>query len=152
MKKILILAAAIVACVAANAASFRWSGVNVYGAGGTSKYTGTATLYAVIGGSATEVSTAAVNAGAITATTFSNDSLVGGNVYDFYFVITDGGKSFSSAHVSATAQATSTSTIAFANQGPATQNASNWQVVPEPTSGLMLLLGVAGLALKRKRE
>ena len=27
----------------------------------------------------------------------------------------------------------------------------DWQSVPEPTSGLLLLLGVAGLALKRKR-
>ena len=33
------------------------------------------------------------------------------------------------------------------------QNASNWTTVaaPEPTSGLLLLLGMAGLALKRKR-
>ena len=31
------------------------------------------------------------------------------------------------------------------------QVAGNWQAVPEPTSGLLLLLGVAGLALKRKR-
>ena len=29
--------------------------------------------------------------------------------------------------------------------------ASSWSTVPEPTSGLLLLLGVAGLALKRKR-
>ena len=28
---------------------------------------------------------------------------------------------------------------------------TTWQSVPEPTSGLLLLLGVAGLALKRKR-
>ena len=28
---------------------------------------------------------------------------------------------------------------------------TGWQSVPEPTSGLLLLLGVAGLALKRKR-
>ena len=28
---------------------------------------------------------------------------------------------------------------------------ADWQSVPEPTSGLLLLLGVAGLALKRKR-
>ena len=31
------------------------------------------------------------------------------------------------------------------------QTAANWQTIPEPTSGLLLLLGVAGLALKRKR-
>ena len=34
--------------------------------------------------------------------------------------------------------------------GMGTQQA-NWTAVPEPTSGLMLLLGMAGLALKRKR-
>ena len=38
----------------------------------------------------------------------------------------------------------------------ASQTASNWTAiggssVPEPTSGLLLLLGMAGLALKRKR-
>lgn len=37
-----------------------------------------------------------------------------------------------------------------------TQDINNWssvaaQSVPEPTSGLLLLLGMAGLALKRKR-
>lgn len=29
--------------------------------------------------------------------------------------------------------------------------ANDWQVVPEPTSGLLLLIGVAGLALRRRR-
>jgi hypothetical protein len=32
-----------------------------------------------------------------------------------------------------------------------TVNSGTWADVPEPTSGLLLLLGVAGLALKRKR-
>ena len=30
-------------------------------------------------------------------------------------------------------------------------NPSDWQSVPEPTSGLLLLIGVAGLALRRRR-
>ena len=32
-----------------------------------------------------------------------------------------------------------------------TRSAGNWYAIPEPTSGLLLLLGVAGLALKRRR-
>lgn len=30
-------------------------------------------------------------------------------------------------------------------------NTTSWQSVPEPTSGLLILIGMAGLALKRKR-
>ena len=33
----------------------------------------------------------------------------------------------------------------------ATYSGAGWYAVPEPTSGLLLLIGVAGLALKRKR-
>jgi len=35
--------------------------------------------------------------------------------------------------------------------GGSTGTATAWTAVPEPTSGLLMLLGVAGLALKRKR-
>ena len=31
------------------------------------------------------------------------------------------------------------------------QSAATWQSIPEPTSGLLLLIGVAGLALRRRR-
>ncbi|MGN0545207.1 MAG: PEP-CTERM sorting domain-containing protein [Acutalibacteraceae bacterium] len=34
---------------------------------------------------------------------------------------------------------------------PPPQDASNWAAVPEPTSGLLMLLGIAGLALCRRR-
>ena len=154
MKKILILAAAIVAGVAANAASFKWSAANIYGANG-SKYTGEVTLMAYANGStASDAIVAATftptTAGSVSYT-FSSDDLVGGTTYNFYMVISDGGKQFTSAVKTVAAQATSTQNIPFGNMQSATQNASNWQVVPEPTSGLMLLLGVAGLALKRKR-
>ena len=52
------------------------------------------------------------------------------------------------------AAATSTTSVAFGTMASATQNAANWTTaaVPEPTSGLLLLLGVAGLALRRKQK
>lgn len=40
--------------------------------------------------------------------------------------------------------------LAFGSQATATQAAGAWTAVPEPTSGLLMLLGIAGLALKRK--
>ena len=43
---------------------------------------------------------------------------------------------------------TSMDTLVFGDNG---STAVTWQSVPEPTSGLLLLLGMAGLALKRKR-
>ena len=153
MKKLLILAAVIVAGVAANAASFKWSAANIYASNGTDKYSGPATLYAVIGGVNTEVSSATVSNGLIaqTATSFSDDSLVANTYYDFFFTIEDGGKTFTSSTKNVLAQESATASIGFGNMQSATQNASNWQSVPEPTSGLLMLLGMAGLALKRKR-
>ena len=46
--------------------------------------------------------------------------------------------------------ATGFKALAFGSQATATQAAGAWTAVPEPTSGLLLLLGMAGLALKRK--
>ena len=37
------------------------------------------------------------------------------------------------------------------NDASAGYSAPGWYNVPEPTSGLLMLLGMAGLALKRKR-
>ena len=54
--------------------------------------------------------------------------------------------------VSATVTSVGDSAISSFNAKTLTTTASNWTAAaPEPTSGLLLLLGVAGLALKRKR-
>ena len=158
MKKLVILAAVIVAGVAANAAAFKWSGANVYGPDGTTKFSGTAYLYCDAL-SSESLSSATVANGAIAATTFNVDvseaSISAGTMYDFYFIVTTDYKgsevSYTSSAVSKNALGNGTQTIGFGNQQSATQAAGAWAAVPEPTSGLLMLLGVAGLALKRKR-
>ena len=47
MKKIMLALAVAVLAVAANAASFKWSGANIYGTDGA-KFTGTAEIYAYL--------------------------------------------------------------------------------------------------------
>lgn len=152
MKKLLIMATFLVAGIAADAASFKWSAGNIYASNGTDKFTGEVTLYAIISGMETVVSTVtASSSGAVATTTFSNDAFVAGNYYDFFFVIEDNGKTFTSDYKNVGAQATSTAAITFGNMASSTQNAGNWAAVPEPTSGLLMLLGMAGLALRRRR-
>ena len=160
MKKIMLALAVAVLAAAANAASFKWTAANVYGADGN-KFAGEVTLMAyAVGDTAADAFVATTftptTAGSI-STTFSNDNLVGGTYYNFFFVaeqIVDGETYvFTSAEKqNIQAQATSTPSILFGNQATATQAAGAWATaaVPEPTSGLLLLLGVAGLALRRK--
>ncbi len=151
MKKLVIMMGAIAVAFVTNAASFKWQAAQIYGANGTSTYSGDVTLYC------TQVSgwsqTVQAAAGAVKAadTEFASDSFSAGNYYDFYFVIEDGGSAFTSGSVQVAAQKSDVVTINFGTQKTATQNASNWAPVPEPTSALLMVLGVAGLALRRRR-
>ena len=78
-----------------------------------------------------------------------------------FFAIVSGDDMYISKIAGKAAQSVGTASIAFGNQasasksvfGDATFASPGWYTtaVPEPTSGLLLLLGMAGLALKRKR-
>ena len=87
-----------------------------------------------------------------------------GNYYDFYFAILDAANDqvlISDLVTGAEAQESGSTVIAFtgsktwSNQafGEEAFSSAGWySTVPEPTSGLLLLLGMAGLALRRKQK
>ena len=155
--------------VVANAAAFKWTGANIYDSSGSSKLTGTVAVYAYATtatiNDAVKVADAYVVAGTIksdavgTANGYSADwaDAVAGTTYNFYLLIEDGDKTLNTATIaspvvkSGVASETGATPIAFGTLASATQASGNWAAVPEPTSGLLMLLGMAGLVLRRRR-
>ena len=85
--------------------------------------------------------------------------------YQFYFAIVDGDNMYLSnlKDVTTSGSDTTATTVSFSTQNNKSttfssvaaaegfQGAGYWSAAPEPTSGLLLLLGMAGLALRRKQ-
>ena len=188
MKKMMMALAAVVAGVAANAATVDWqyqitgssvnynSGYTLYlvdavkwdnatisaatFADSTIVY-GSTTFAAGTGKSASSKSYSSIKAGSasagMTATALSDDIITAGGTHEFYYVILNANEDPNTYYVSDKATLTgragnqsevSANLVSLSN---ASVQAAGWTAVPEPTSGLLMLLGMAGLALRRKR-
>ena len=171
MKKVLIAVAAIAFAVSAQAAAFKWSATAITpDPDGAAVTTYTAYLidasvvsYAdaqasiedgdvsFIAGSAILDSATTLAAGANARVSSTGGTTVEGTSYSAYFVVLNNAASptqalLSNKTMSGTGQAMTNTQLAFGSQAGAT-----WVAVPEPTSGLLMLVGLGALALRRRR-
>ena len=169
MQKIIIAIAATALAVVANAAQVKWN-TGSFSAGfadpdgkslaNSTLYTATVYIYEDAAGAKlldTSSSTKAVANGAYSGT--SGDVLAFNSTYYLKAIVSlnsDPSVKIESEMAQFNTPGTGTPTLNltsganFVNSG-SQWSAAGWSAAPEPTSGLLLLLGVAGLALKRKR-
>jgi len=175
MKKLLVAAAFVCVAAISQAATVNWGVSNVKNSAGAAPTAGWAVMafYTDLGAGsdaivsaitsktaaskafetttlAVSMSKGKVNAHNATAAGITDTS----KNYDFYFVVfndADATKATEYAIVSALNQEYSSLDANFSVGG--NFSGATWQTaaVPEPTSGLLMLLGVAGLALRRRR-
>jgi len=165
MKKLMIAFAAVALATCAQAVSVSWSATglkDIYGTAWASStqfttYSAVATFWDSTGATqlATSDGTFTQKMGSFAGSW--GDAAVS-TTYYAQLVITDkDGNAYTSEKASFTTTTSGTRSINFAtgNNFDSKTNKfadSEWVAAPEPTSGLLLLLGVAGLALRRKQK
>ena len=141
MRKILVAIGAVAMVFASHAAAVDWEIMNydtITSVDGTGTWSGSATLTFVETGYSTSVTV--TNGDFDWLGTVDTDLAT-----DYTFTLTATDPS------GATYSATGSGSSDNFGTGFGGIDAGTWTAAPEPTSGLLLLLGVAGLALKRKR-
>ena len=165
MKKILILASVVAMVCVSNAASFIWGFASGEIIGPTDAYNkegflngGTAYLYigsSLIATASQDANFMFGNFDTANPSVHEDVSATAGQAYKLVLRTTDGKYEIVHAGSSTieTVVGMGTTTDLVAMKVETAYTADRWQTVavPEPTSGLLLLLGMAGLALKRKR-
>ncbi len=181
MKRIIMAMAVAAIATVGQAAAFSWSTTGtIYSASDSSTALSSFTAYLIDSSTITQgdLLTALRNGGAITdysalstftgsgkiATTSFNVSLSAGTSLSAYFVIVDGDNVYLSKTSAKAATETGTSPLNFGSQSSPSKtvfdsdtaySAAGWYgtaAVPEPTSAMLLVLGVAALALRRKQK
>lgn len=176
MKKLLVAAVFVCAAAISQAATVNWGISNVKNSAGGAPTAGWSVMafYTAVGAGSDAI-VSAIQSKSAASSAFETKTLASsfgsGNVkthdatvagitdntknYDFYFVVfndADATKATEYAMVSSLDKGYSDLEGKFAIPS-ANFSGATWQTtsVPEPTSGLLMLLGVAGLALRRRR-
>lgn len=169
MKKLAVMALAVVAVVSAKAASVDWKVAGTSATKGYSVYllTSLADKYE----SVSALAAAAVSSGTISQNgrvydtgnvLASGNSITATSMKDAYYVIVSASDAESYTYYKTDMSAmvydpdnqeSSPGTFSSVNAATilSSGTSANFAAVPEPTSGLLMLLGVAGLALRRRR-
>ena len=167
MRKLMIIAAAAMAVLSAKAAAVDWKVTGTAATEGYSVYvlTSLADSYESI----SDIAAASVGSGTIAKTgrntyavgTAKGSSVTSTSMANAYFVLVENSSATSYTYYKTDMSAlvydpdNQESSSGTFNANAATMLSSgtsaNFAAVPEPTSGLLMLLGVAGLALRRRR-
>lgn len=178
MKKLIIVLAAVVCTTVVNAAAFSWSttgtiyqptdsstavaGFTAY-LFDTSTVTQSALVSALRDGGAITDYTALSSYNTASAAKVATTSFTSSGDVNAFFAIVQDDYVYISKLVSGEAQEVGTTPLSFASQSTSSKSVFDSSTafssvgwygtasVPEPTSGLLMLLGMAGLALRRRR-
>ena len=168
MKKLMLGIAAVALAATVQASSFNWSfsagtdynGYSVYLTTSAGAFVDLAAIEAALVGTGGDQSgtlaKASPSARNVTATSFVTGSWADGENVDFYYVIVKDSDYWVTDKQSIAAVVTGTPNKNTISQATGTNllkgtPTGSFSAAPEPTSAMLMLLGVAGLALRRRR-